>query len=601
MIATIQKCLGLLDPAMRRRWVGLVPLTIVTAVLETGGAIAVFCLVKIVNDPGQARDLPVVPTLVAWLPWYDEQAIVVTASVFIVLFYLLKNGVVLLHTYLQSMVASRSTSMLSKRLFADYLYRPYAFHLRRNSAELIRNVTSSTRTTFYVFMTSVLSLITELFVIAGIVAVLLAAAPLVTLLALGVFGGVGLLLLKFTQRRLAAWGESEHELQKTTLQTAQQSLGGIKEIKLSGHEPFFHAAFSSLQEQLATISLRRSTLLGVPRLFVETVFICGILLVVILITQHHSWRADMVPLLGLYAYAGFRIIPSLNRILLHASVIQGAQAVAGQLYADSQLTPVRARPSVSNPPPHRFAFNDCLTFEDVAFSYDGRDAPALQNICLSIRYGETVGIVGASGAGKSTFVDLLLGLLVPTRGRITVDGQDMHNALAAWQHKIGYVPQDVYLLDDTLLRNIALGVPDAEIEKDQVWAVLRMAHLERFVATLPRGLETEIGERGVRLSGGQRQRVAIARALYHAPELLVFDEATSALDNETEREVARSIDDLHGQKTLVIVAHRLTTIRNCDRLILFKDGRIVASGRYSDLLATCADFQRMAMAQKQDL
>lgn len=593
MFSTIQKCLGLLDPAMRRQWVGLLPLTIVTAVLETGGAVTVFLLVKIVNAPAQASALPFVPTLAAWLPWHGEQAIVVTVSVFIVLFYLLKNGVVLLHTYLQSMVASRSTSVLSKRLFADYLYRPYAFHLRRNSAELIRNVTSSTRTTFYVFMTSVLSLITELFVIVGIVAVLLATAPLVTFLVLGVFGGLGLLLLRFTQRQFAAWGESEHELQKTTLQTAQQSLAGIKEIKLSGHESFFHASFSSLQDQLATISQRRSTLLGVPRLSVETVFICGILLLVVLLTQHHALRGEVIPLLGLYAYAGFRIIPSLNRILMHASIIQGAQPVVSQLYAESKPPQPQARPSVNSALPAPLAFNDRLTLEDVAYVYEGSTEPAIQNICLSIQYGETVGIVGASGAGKSTFVDLLLGLISPTHGRITVDSQDLQDVLPAWQRQIGYVPQDIYLLDDSLRRNIAFGLPDEEIDDGSLEAAVHRAQLDKFVALLPGKLDTFVGERGIRLSGGERQRVGIARALYHRPELLVLDEATSALDNQTEREVMRAIEAIRGEKTLIIIAHRMSTIRVCDRLVYLRDGRIDGNGTFDKLVQDNAAFRRM--------
>jgi ATP-binding cassette subfamily C protein len=324
---------------------------------------------------------------------------------------------------------------------------------------------------------------------------------------------------------------------------------------------------------------------------VETTFVCGLLAVSLLLTLRSG--AAALPLLGLYAYAGFRVIPSANRIMMYVSELRYSRAWIHSLRDDLAALPA---PAPAAEPGEPIRFTRAVALERVSYTYaDENEADrVLVDVDLTIARGESVGIVGPSGAGKSTLVDLLLGLLTPTAGRITVDGRDIAGALRSWQRHIGYVAQEPFVLDDTIRRNVAFGVTDVEIDDRRVTAALTLAQLGDFVAGLPGGLDTLLGERGARLSGGQRQRVAIARALYHEPEVLVFDEATSALDTPTERELIAALEALRGVKTLVVIAHRLTTVRRCDRVAVLRDGRLAAVGSYDELLARDAGFRAMA-------
>jgi ATP-binding cassette subfamily C protein len=332
-----------------------------------------------------------------------------------------------------------------------------------------------------------------------------------------------------------------------------------------------------------------------PRLLVESTFVCGALLVVILLTLQGYRGADVLPLLGLYAYAGFRIIPSANRILWKINEIGYGATAVHQLYDDYMVIVRNAADADDASAGESMPFTDRIVVAGVAYTYPGSHTPALHDVHLTIRRGESIGIVGPTGAGKSTLVDLLIGLLQPSCGRIMIDGVALPERRRSWQRQIGYVPQTIFLADDSLRRNITLGIPDDDIDDDKVQAAVRMAQLEAFVASLADGLNTFVGERGMRLSGGERQRVGIARALYHEPEALVFDEATSALDSCTEGEVVRAIEALHGVKTLVIIAHRLSTVRHCDQLVLLQRGRVAGCGSFDELVERNADFRAMAL------
>jgi ATP-binding cassette subfamily C protein len=337
------------------------------------------------------------------------------------------------------------------------------------------------------------------------------------------------------------------------------------------------------------------------RMGVETTFVCGLLGVSLLLTLRGG--AQALPLLGLFAYAGFRVIPASNRVMLYVAQLRYSRAWIHDLRADLTALPEPAAADGLDAEPIRFT--RAIALDRVSYTYAGEGGPVLppaepvlMDVSLAIAKGESLGVVGASGAGKSTLIDLLLGLLEPTAGRITVDGRDIASAMRSWRRHIGYVPQEPFILDDTLRRNVAFGVADREVDDRRVTAALRLAQLGDVVTTLPRGLDTMLGERGTRLSGGQKQRVAIARALYHEPEVLVFDEATSALDTPTERELIAALEALRGVKTLVVIAHRLTTVRRCDRLALLRDGRLAAVGPYEELLARDAGFREMAGATR---
>jgi ATP-binding cassette subfamily C protein len=588
MLNDVRACLGLLSPQARWRWAALIPLAVAAAVAEAVGAGSAFGLISILGDPGRAATLPVASWIYPHLPRQDDASVILVFTLLVMTFYIARNGLLALVTWAQEEALSLSVRQLSHRLLAAYLAAPYAFHFRHNSARLIHRLTDAVHSVFRGVLGSLVNVACEALVVAGIVVILALASPGVTLIAVVVVGGMLLVPLLVSRHATARWGETVARLDGETQQTLQQSLGGVKEVKLSGRERFFLDQFDERVAGAARLRTRYITVASTLRMGVETVFVCGLLAVSLLLTMRSG--AAALPLLGLYAYAGFRVIPSANRIMMYVSELRYSRAWIDDLRNDLAALPPAA-PTAGGDEPIRFT--GTVALERVSYTYAGEPEPVLLDVDLAIARGESIGIVGPSGAGKSTLVDLLLGLLAPTAGRITVDGRDIAGALRSWQRHLGYVAQEPFVLDDTLRRNVAFGVADGEVDDRRVTMALRLAQLGDFVAGLPAGLETMLGERGTRLSGGQRQRVAIARALYDEPEVLVFDEATSALDTPTERELIAALEALRGVKTLIVIAHRLTTVRHCDRLAVLRDGRLAAIGPYDELLARDAGFRAM--------
>lgn len=578
MPAILRQCLNMLPAPLRWRWAALLPLLIVAAALEAAGAAGIFTLMHVLQDPTQASAVAPLSRLSSALPWHGDQAIILACTTLIALFYLGKNALTAATLYCQYMLTATSAVTLARRMLHGYLQVPYAFHFHRNSAELIRNATDSSEAVFRLTVGASINIAAEGCVLLSLVSVLLATAPVVTLLAVAVLSLVVAGLVKGTRRTILRLGAREQELKHGILKSLQEIFGGLKEIKVLGRESFFFQDFSTRHRRLSRSRARYLTLSSLPRLLVETIFVGGMLLVITLLTLSGEVSADLIPTLGLYAYAGFRVIPSVNRIIVNLTNIRYGSAATTRLHKDLVLfrqLGLDTDPAIESENERTVSLTKGFALEHVSFTYEGSVVPTLHDITLAIRRGESVGIVGPTGAGKSTLLDILLGLLMPSSGRFTSDGSEVAQALRSWQGRIGYVPQQVFLTDDTIRRNIALGLSDEVISESCIANALRLAQLEEFVGSLPHGLDTLVGERGIRLSGGQRQRIAIARALYHDPELLIFDEATSALDTATEHEVMHAIEALRGKKTLLIVAHRLSTVQACDRVVRLQEGRIV--------------------------
>ena len=594
MLGHVRGCAALLTPRQRRRWAALVPLAFATGALETLGTAAVFVLIKVAGDPSSVSRLGPLARLGDVLPAGDGRAVVVGVAALVCAFFLVRSALLVVASYLQSAAAEETIAELSQRLLRAYLVAPHALTSRRRTADLIHDVGTATGEAVRLGMASVVHVASEVLVIAGLAAVLLAAAPLATVVTAAFLAALMAATLGATRRRVARWGKRREELGREVLGSIQQSLGGLKEIRVLGREGFFLDAFARGVVALASVRGRHAALSDLPRHAIEALFMSGVLLVVALVTRREGGGADVVPILGLYAYAGFRLIPSANRIIMHANNVRYAGAAVDRIGRD-----LAALEGAAGPPTavREIAFTREVLLDRVSYAYEGADHPALRDATLRIRRGESVGIVGATGSGKSTLVDLILGLIAPSSGRIAIDGVDLRDdAVASWQRRIGYVPQAPFIMADTIRRNIALGLEDAAIDGERLLAAVRLARLADVVAALPAGLDTFAGEQGARLSGGERQRVAIARALYRDPAVLVFDEATSALDNQTELEVTGAIEALKGEKTLLVVAHRLTTVRRCDRLVFLRDGRIEGSGSFDELLRSCPEFRAMATA-----
>ncbi|HYD49445.1 MAG TPA: ABC transporter ATP-binding protein [Terriglobales bacterium] len=590
MFVTVARALELIGAEWRRRWFGLVPVAAVTALLEMTAAAAVFVLVRLITDPAAADTIEPLAWLRPWLGSPDAAATTALVAAAVAVLFVLKGALRLAEVYLRERWVYGALADLSNRTLAIYLHAPYSFHLRHSSAELMRNVHESCFAVCGIALHSFAIALNEVLLAGAVVAVLLWVTPISSLVVAAIVVLLAVTLLWSGQRLTSRWGARLHGLSADKLRVAQHALGAAKEVRLLGRAEYFLARQRQVLEQQAQVEVAWGTFQWLPRLAVETIFVCGIAAVVLVayFTGTSQWL--LAPTLGIFGYSALRLLPSFHLILHHLSRIQLAHTSVSALYRDYVTAPPQVPAAEIGSLP---AFKAEIRLEGVSFHYENESRPALRSVDVVIRCGESIGVVGSTGAGKSTLIDVVLGLLPPSAGTVRVDGKDIHQQIRAWQRQVGYVPQQVYLLDASIYANIAFAIEDDEIDKERVCQVVRMAQLEARVASLPQGLDTLVGERGVRLSGGERQRIAIARALYHDPSVLVFDEATSALDNRTERELTETIAGLQGQKTMVIVAHRLSTVRNCDRLVLLSNGAVAAIGTYDELLRN-PSFERLA-------
>ena len=570
--------MGWLPARWRWRWLLLVPIAGIAALFEAAGALAVFGLLRLVVDPELVRTVPVASRL--W-PSSDPRTVVAVLAFFVGIFYILRAVFLSWSEWLRMGTVYGSSAIAAERLLARYLGADYLFHVKRRSAALIEPMTRATDMAYELGGGSAVNILAEAITIAALAAVLIVSSPPILLVTIGVILAFVLVPIVMTRRASERIGEAERELYTRQLHLLQQSLGAIKDVKVTGRQPFFEERFRDIKRELGATKQRRVWSASVARQAVETTLILCMLIVVFLVLRNDVSGGDTVSMLALFAYTGFRVVPSANRIMMNVGYMREAHSWIRALDDDMKRLRVPApRPFEPAPP----MLQSALACEDVSFRYEDAPAPALEHITFTIARGQSIGIVGPTGAGKSTLVDVLLGLLTPTSGRVLVDGQSLEGREHAWQRQIGYVSQDAYLLDDSLRRNIAFGIPDGAIDEARLAHAVSQARLDEVIAALPQKLETVIGENGARLSGGQRQRVAIARALYHDPAVLVFDEATAALDNQTEREVTEAIANMHGSRTVIAIAHRLSTVKNCDQLIYLRDGKLGGVGTYQELI-----------------
>ena len=513
----------------------------------------------------------------------DTKGVLLILTFSMIGLYILKNSYALFVTNVRVRFLSVNQIRMGARMVHCYMHKPYTFHLQRNTAQIVRNVNSDVSGAFNV-ISSMFALVSDVLIIVILVVFLFAVDPGMTLAILAGLALCSALYFLVVRGLIRKAGEHNREYGARMIKAIHQAMGGIKEVKIMGREAYFTEVYRQAGSEFVDRRRKYHVLSAVPGRIIETVCMISILGVIAYKIFVGEDLAEVVPSLSAFAVAAVRLLPRANAINTHINGITYHLPCLRAIYedlteSDRQMEERKRDIEERRRKPRAEHHNGDITVENITFTYPEGEKPVLENISLKIQKGSSVGIVGATGAGKTTLVDLILGLLKPDKGRICFGSMDIHEDYDRWKEHIGYIPQTIYLTDDTIEKNVALGIEESEIDETAVWRALEHAQLADFVRSLKDGLHTEIGERGVRLSGGQRQRIGIARALYRDPEILFFDEATSSLDNETENAVMEAINTLGSNKTMIIVAHRLTTIEKCDKILRVKDGKVLDDGR----------------------
>lgn len=506
----------------------------------------------------------------------DEKQLIACLALLLVAVYIIKNMYISMMYNLQYRFIFNNQRRLAVRMLDSYMHQNYLFHVSRNVAELQRNVTEDVNG-FYTVVLNAMQFIAEASVCAVLVLFLIQTDVFTTLVAAALVFAFALLVGVVFKKTLVKKGEENRSVSIRLTKCVLQSFSGIKEIKVMNKEDFFLKNYENTYRRFSVLQRQQSMLTFIPRPIMETVCISSLLLT--MAVKVHAFEtnlAEFVPALSVFAVAAFRMLPSFNRISGYMSAMMFNRPAIDVLY-DDLLEIERLNQNIlkDGSTPEHLEIKNGIAIQNVSFQYPNSPKKVLENVCFNIKSNTSTAFIGASGAGKSTLADLILGVLEPQCGSILVDGKDVRESMNAWHKSIGYIPQSIYLMDDTIRANIAFGIDRERAEEEMIWRAVREAQLEEFVKSLPDALDTVIGDRGVKLSGGQRQRIGIARALYGSPQVLILDEATSALDNETEKEVMDAIDSLHGTRTMIVIAHRLTTIKKCDAIYEVADGTVV--------------------------
>lgn len=541
--------------------------------LELLGVAVFQPFVNIIMMPDSIQENPYLARIYQMFGCSTTESFLTVVALGIIVIYVVKNVCLWVEQNLIMKFTYGMQQKLSTRLLTTYLSEPYTFHLNKNIAELQRSMQEDTGLFTQVLMHT-LQLVAEVVVCIVLGVYLFTVSNSITVVIVGLLILCVVLFTKITKRFTEQLGKEAQVYKGKLYQWVNQSLGGVKEVKVLNREEFFVSSYKKYYG-LYIKGVRINRLLSItPKYMVEAVCMTGLLIAIIIkLNFGHGELENFIPQLATFAVAAFRLLPSVGRINEHVNNILYAVPSVDLIYGD--LKGIEDyQESKGEEEGKEWSFEHGITAKHITYAYPNTDTNVLEDASCVIPKGKTVAFIGSSGAGKTTMADIILGLLAPQRGKILVDDIDVFKNLTMWHHQIGYIPQVIYLSDDTIRNNIAFGIHEDQIDEEAVRTALKKAQLAEFVDTLPDGLDTIVGDRGVRLSGGQRQRIGIARALYHDPEILVLDEATSALDNETETAVMEAIESLQGSKTMIIIAHRLTTIQNADIIYEVGDGKV---------------------------
>jgi ABC-type multidrug transport system fused ATPase/permease subunit len=599
-LQTLRRTLALIGTDRRWRWYLIAGFSLSLSAVELVGAGLIFLLVSLISSPEATVTLPLIGDLAGLFPGRSSRELRAGAAVFVAVFFIIRALYLLAMNYVQKRIIANAGAVLASDLLDGYLEQPYLFHTRRSSAELMRNTNKGVQELLGGLLLPSLDIVTKVLLSVTLIVTLILLSPAAMLTATAIMGGTVFVIQRIVRPRIIELARRSEVASKESIAAIQQSLGGIRDIKLLQKEAAFAGVHRQQRLLLARNGYLTSLLSAFSPLAIETALMLSIVTVFVLATVGTAGSQAALPVLAVFAYVGLRLQPVLQQIVSNLNSISASLPMLEILEADHRtIREWRAaveredRPTAGPEPAHeRF---QRISVESVCFAYDDDGPEVLSGVDLTIERGEFIGICGPTGGGKSTLVDLLIGLLQPTGGRIAIDGRTLGRRPLWWWDQIGVVSQSVFLTDDTLKNNIAFGGAGQEpVDEERLRRCVERAQLLPVIEQLPLGLETLVGERGIRLSGGQRQRVAIARALYREPEVLVLDEGTSALDGATERALVAAIDEATHERTLIAIAHRISTIRDADRILVVADGRIQDVGTHDELLARNALFQALA-------
>ena len=571
----LKKINYILTRRQKRRAVVLLFLIIVGAVLELLGVAAIMPVISVASTPESIENTQYLKYIYEFFQMESREKFLVFLCASLIVIYILKNLYLLFVRHMQNVFVYNNQYRLACELTEYYVSQPYIYHANRNRSEVIQSV-SGDNSMFFQALSAVLQIATE-----GVICMTLIAGLLVTDIVLRIATGVVFLVfmctfVKMTRKQVSFYGAKAREYDKKMLMKLYQIFGGIKDIKVLEREGYFKGSYYREYDGNVRYLKKYKFVLMLPSPIMESVLVGGLLSVLIVKIVNGADIQSLVPMLAAFAVAAFRILPSVNRMTLGINQLTYNKVAVDKIYPaikEAREKGAQKHDVIQKNGEDNLCFEREIKVENITFSYPEREEKVLDRVDLSIPKNKSVAFVGPSGAGKTTLTDVILGVLTPVEGRVLCDDININDCMSAWHAKVGYIPQNVFLLDDTIRNNIAFGIPEQEIDDVRVNEALKEAQLLDFVEGLSNGVNTSIGECGSRLSGGQKQRIGIARALYTNPEILVMDEATSALDNDTESAVMEAVNELAGKKTLIIIAHRLSTIEKCDTVYEIKNGK----------------------------
>lgn len=568
-----------LNKKQKSRVVVLIFMILIGAVLETLGVSMIYPLIETVMMPEVFEQNAMIVWICNVLGYTSAEQFVTFMLLTLIFIFIFKNLYLLLLYYVQHSFITNSQYRISRDLLKVYLNRPYEFYLNASTGDIMRTVYSDSTGIFNLLL-QCMQFVTEFMVAIFLGTYLLIIDPVMTIVMGILLVGITLLSSAFLKPRISRIGEESRQQQSKMYKTIMQSINSVKDVKVYAKEDAFLGIYRKYGKRYYNLARDHEVLSSVPRLAIEAFSLSGVLAYMAVMMKLGQNVQTMVPQLSAFAVAAVRLLPSASRINTYLANIAYYRPTLDYVYANVELpknVDERAAEAKAVTETDKLKFHDCIKVEQLYYKYPNTDKYIFENARMQVPYGKSVGIMGPSGAGKTTVVDIMLGLLRVESGTITCDGVNVLEHYGQWLANIGYISQTINMVDDTIRANIAFGVDVDDIDDARVWQVLEEAQLADFVRNLPNGINTVIGERGVRISGGQRQRVGIARALYHDPEILILDEATSALDNDTEAAIMEAIENFHGRKTMLIIAHRLKTIENCDIIYKVENGKITES------------------------